>query len=99
MTFQPGVKNSFLFIKAVKQTKLTNCVALNIRPVSLAVELFTVLERGRKANLALAKFTQEKGAKSSFERVAKTMQQVLENKGFIIEDEHRAKAIKSVLVI
>lgn len=71
--------------------------SLNIRPVDLAVEVFTVLERGRKSNLALARFTQEKGAKSSFERVVRTLERVLDGKGLLVEDEEIKKGMKSVL--
>ncbi|KAI4233441.1 MAG: hypothetical protein LQ349_004411 [Xanthoria aureola] len=71
--------------------------SLHIRPVSLAIETFTVLERGRKANLALARFTQEKGAKSSFERVVKAMERVLGERGFLVEDAGKAKGMRSVL--
>lgn len=71
--------------------------ALNIRPVDLAVEVFTVLERGRKANLALARFTQEKGAKSSFERVVRTLEQVLDGKGLLVENEEVKRGMKGVL--
>ncbi|KAL8963391.1 MAG: hypothetical protein Q9193_000344 [Seirophora villosa] len=72
--------------------------SLNIRPVSLAVEIFTVLERGRKANLALARFTQEKGAKSSFERVVAAMEGVLGERGFLVESGERARSMKVVLL-
>lgn len=61
------------------------------------MEVFTVLERGRKANLALARFTQEKGAKSSFERVVRTLEQVLDGKGLLVENEEMARGMKSVL--
>ncbi|KAL8748966.1 MAG: hypothetical protein Q9184_007000 [Pyrenodesmia sp. 2 TL-2023] len=71
--------------------------SLHIRPVSLAVEIFTILERGRKANLALARFTQEKGAKSSFERVVKAMEDVLSQRGLLVEDAERGKQMKGVL--
>ncbi|KAL8790659.1 MAG: hypothetical protein Q9213_000507 [Squamulea squamosa] len=71
--------------------------SLHIRPVSLAIELFTVLERGRKANLALARFTQEQGAKSSFDRVVKTMEKVLGERGMLVEDVGKARGMRSVL--
>ncbi|KAL8638555.1 MAG: hypothetical protein Q9226_008987 [Calogaya cf. arnoldii] len=71
--------------------------SLHIRPVSLAIETFTVLERGRKANLTLARFTQEKGAKSSFERVVKTMEKVLGERGILVEDAGKARGMRSVL--
>ncbi|KAL8768981.1 MAG: hypothetical protein Q9209_004898 [Squamulea sp. 1 TL-2023] len=71
--------------------------SLHIRPVSLAIEIFTVLERGRKANLALARFTQEQGAKSSFDRVVKTMEKVLGERGTLVEDVGKARGMRSVL--
>ncbi|KAL8654631.1 MAG: hypothetical protein Q9210_001388 [Variospora velana] len=72
--------------------------SLNIRPVSLAVEIFTVLERGRKTNMALARFTQEKGAKSSFERVVNAMEGVLGDRGLLVEDGERARGMRAVLL-
>lgn len=71
--------------------------ALHIRPVSLAVELFTVLERERKAGLSLARFTQERGAKSSFERVVAALEQVLGRKGLLVEGEERKRGMKALL--
>ncbi|KAI4254595.1 MAG: hypothetical protein LQ352_003005 [Teloschistes flavicans] len=71
--------------------------SLHIRPVSLAIEIFTVLERGRKANLSLARFTQEKGAKSSFDRVVKTMEDVLADRGLLMEDAERGRQMAKVL--
>ena len=56
-----------------------------------------MLERGRKANLALARFTQEKGAKSSFERVVKTMEKVLGERGFLVENAEKAREMRNVL--
>ena len=72
-------------------------LALHIRPVSFAAEFFTVLEHGRKANLAIARFTQEKGAKSSFERVMEALENVLCDRGCIVEDLKKSKGMKSVL--
>ncbi|KAL8729119.1 MAG: hypothetical protein Q9166_004950 [cf. Caloplaca sp. 2 TL-2023] len=76
---------------------LSPSIALHIRPVNLAIETFTVLERGRKSNLSLARFVQEKGAKSSFERVVKTMERVLGERGLLVEDGGKARGMMSVL--
>lgn len=73
-------------------------IALHIKPVSVAVELFTVLHHGRKANLSLARFTQEKGAKSSFERVIAALQSVLSARGLLVEDEEKREDMMAVLV-
>lgn len=72
-------------------------VALHIRPVSLAVEFFTVLEHGRKANLSIARFTQEKGAKSSFERVMEALERVLRERGCVVEEGKKVAGMRSVL--
>lgn len=71
--------------------------ALNIKPVSLAIELFTVLHHGRKANLSIARFTQEKGAKSSFERVLEALESVLLAREFLIVDQARKEEMTRVL--
>lgn len=71
--------------------------ALSIKPVSLACELFTLLSHGRKSNLALARFTQEKGAKSSFEKVAGTLEMVLRKKGVLVEDKRVWAQMERVL--
>ena len=70
---------------------------VHIIPVSLAVEVFTILHHGRKANLALARFTQERGAKSSFGRVLEALESVLMARGFLVEDEGRKTAMVSAL--
>ncbi|KAI9875894.1 MAG: hypothetical protein M1830_007823 [Pleopsidium flavum] len=70
---------------------------LNIKPVSLATELFAVLERGRRAQLSIARFTQEKGAASSFHRVLDTLETVLSARGLLVEDRVRAKKMEKVL--
>lgn len=71
--------------------------ALNIRPVSLAVEIFTILHHGRKANLSIARFTQDHGAKSSFGRVMEALESVLMARGFLVEEGTRRDDMTSVL--
>ena len=60
--------------------------ALHIPSLSLAAEFHTILHRGRRANMAIARFTQEKGAKSSFERVIEALERVLKERGLLVED-------------
>ena len=80
-----------LFTVATLPSETDHHTALHIKPVSFACELFVILERGRKANLCIARFTQEKGAKSSFERVLEAMESLLRAKGFLVEDKVRAR--------
>lgn len=91
--FSPLVSFFLAFAMAIQ---LTN-KALNIKPVSLAVELFTVLHHGRKANLSVARFTQERGAKSSFNRVMEALESVLMARGFLVEEGGRKGAMVGVL--
>jgi serine/threonine-protein kinase HSL1, negative regulator of Swe1 kinase len=67
---------------------------LHIKPVSFHAFVYCVLEHGRKANLSVMKFTQEKGAASSFDRVVETLESVLKEKGLIVLDPARKKGIE-----
>lgn len=79
-----------------RKSHLISVPALHIPPLSFAIELFTVLHLGRKANLSIARFTQEKGAKSSFEKVVAAVEGVLRARGLVIEDG-RAEGMRAVL--
>ncbi|KAI9839727.1 MAG: hypothetical protein M1837_002046 [Sclerophora amabilis] len=70
---------------------------LHIRPVSFAAEIFTVLEHGKRANLSIARFTQEKGAASSFQKVVDTLETLLSERGLITQDQKRKRAMMKVL--
>ena len=70
---------------------------LHIRPVQFFANVYTVLERGKPASLSVVKFTQEKGAASSFQRVVNTMESVLKESELILHDtEKRKKILKSM---
>ena len=68
--------------------------ALNIPAVSFATEVHTILHRGRRANMAIARFTQEKGAKSSFMRVVLGLETALRERGLLIEDQAQVEEIR-----
>ena len=68
--------------------------ALHIPSLSIAAEFHTLLHRGRRANIAIARFTQEKGAKSSFERVFEALEQVLKARGLVVEDKKMVKQMR-----
>lgn len=56
-----------------------------------------MLERGKQANLSLVKFTQEKGAASSFNRVVETMESVLDEADLaLVDTDKRKKILKSM---
>ncbi|KAK5090085.1 serine/threonine-protein kinase gin4 [Lithohypha guttulata] len=66
---------------------------LHIRPVQFFASVYTVLERGKLANLSIVKFTQEKGAASSFRRVVDTMESVLKEGDLVLADTNKKKKI------
>ena len=72
------------------------CLALHIPSLEFAIEIFTVLQRGRKVGLSVARFTQVRGAKSSFEKVVQAVEAVVRNRGLLVEGE-KAKGMAGCL--
>ena len=70
---------------------------LHLEPVHFYCQFYTVLEHGRYANLSAAKFTQEKGAASSFNKVFNTLATVLSNEDALVTNPVRQKGIKRSL--
>ena len=71
--------------------------SLRIPPMTMSIQLYTVLEKGRRAGLSIARLTQERGAKSSFERVLGALEKVLGDKGCLVEEDSRREGMKMVL--
>ena len=71
--------------------------ALDIKPVSFRIELFVVLEHGRKVGLSIARFVQVKGAASGFKRVLDVVDGVMRGRGWLVEDEEKWKALCEVV--
>ena len=67
---------------------------LHLRPVHFHAHLFTVLEHGRKCSLSVARFTQERGAASSFYKVVDTLEAVLKGRELTVEDPTRRRGIE-----
>ena len=65
--------------------------------MALYVEIFTVLHRGRRANLSVAKITQEKGAKSSLERFTKALEGLMAKRGMLVEGDERREGMKALV--
>ncbi|KIW89741.1 uncharacterized protein Z519_09898 [Cladophialophora bantiana CBS 173.52] len=70
---------------------------LQLKPVHFHAYLYSVLEHGRKANLSIIKFTQEKGAASSFYKVVDTLEAVLKERSLLVVDTQRKKGIERSL--
>ncbi|KAK5276926.1 serine/threonine-protein kinase gin4 [Cryomyces antarcticus] len=70
---------------------------LQIKPVAFTAQLYVVLEHGRRVQLCLARFTQTKGAASSFRKVIDTLESVLGQRGLLVEDEAQRRDMCEVL--
>jgi serine/threonine-protein kinase HSL1, negative regulator of Swe1 kinase len=73
---------------------LINLLDLHLKPVNFHARLFTVLERGRRCNLSVMRFTQEQGAASSFYKVVDTLEVVLKERDLLVSDSKRRKGIE-----
>jgi hypothetical protein len=62
---------------------------LHLKEVSFAVELMTVIEHGKRAQLSIARFTQEKGAASSFHRVVDAIQTAFGTRALLVTDKRK----------
>jgi hypothetical protein len=71
--------------------------ALDIKPVTLRIELFVVLEHGRKVDLSIARFTQLKGAASGFRRVLEVVDGVMRGRGWLIQDKDKWRALSEIV--
>lgn len=73
------------------------CADLKIKPVSFVIELFVVLEHGRRAHLCLGRFTQTRGAASSFRKVVEIIEDVCRARCMLVEDEEKKTSMMEVL--
>lgn len=76
---------------------LTFLPDFQMKEVSFASEVLTVIEHGKKSPLSIARFTQEKGAASSFYRVVETLETILKSRGMLVTDERKKSMIIKTL--
>lgn len=76
---------------------LTLGIAPGIKEVNFAVEIITVIEHGKRNHLSIVRFTQEKGAASSFHKVVETMSSVFKSRGLLVQDKRKAKMMIKTL--
>ncbi|KAI1181109.1 hypothetical protein F4777DRAFT_2515 [Nemania sp. FL0916] len=69
----------------------------NLKEVAFAAELMTVIEHGRHGRLCIARFTQERGAASSFHRVVGTMESMFRRRDLLVAEKRRAKMMIKTL--
>lgn len=70
---------------------------LKIKEVHLLIEIFTILENGRRAQLSIARFSQTKGAASSFRKVVDAVEKYASDSGLLVEDMATWDAMRAVL--
>ena len=71
--------------------------ALSIKPVSFRVELFVVLEHGRRAGLSIARFVQTKGAAQAFRRTVDVVDEVMRSRDWLVTDDDKWRALCDVV--
>ncbi|KAI0434860.1 hypothetical protein F5Y09DRAFT_190579 [Xylaria sp. FL1042] len=70
---------------------------LNIKEVAFAAEIMTVIEHGKRNHLCIARFTQERGAASSFHKVIDTMNSVFSRRGLLVVEQRKVKMMIKTL--
>lgn len=65
--------------------------------MTFRIELFVVLEHGRKVGLTIARFVQVKGAVSGFRKVIEVADGVMRARGWLVEDEEKWRALCEVV--
>lgn len=56
-----------------------------------------MIEHGRRNHLSIIRFTQEKGAASSFHKVVDTMDSVFSSRALLVQDGRKAKRMIKTL--
>jgi hypothetical protein len=101
-----GVSLYFFFISLLsfplpESTVLTSTSSLfkglNAKEVSFAIEIMTVIEHGKRNHFSIARFTQEKGAASSFHRVVDAMNSVFTSRAILVADKRKTKMMIKTL--
>lgn len=72
-------------------------LVLDLNEVAFAGECMTVIEHGKRAHLSIARFTQERGAASSFHKVVETLETVLKCRGMLVNDERKKRMMIKTL--
>ncbi|KAM0271110.1 hypothetical protein ACHAQH_009216 [Verticillium albo-atrum] len=70
---------------------------LNIKEVSFAMEIMTVIEHGKRGSLSIVRFTQERGAASSFHKVVDTLKAVFGSRHLVVTDKRKSKMMIKTL--
>ncbi|KAI5925795.1 hypothetical protein F4810DRAFT_708308 [Camillea tinctor] len=70
---------------------------LDMKEVAFAAEIMTVIEHGKRSPLCLVRFTQERGAASSFHKVIDTLNSVFSVRNMLVTDKRKIKMMIKTL--
>ncbi|KAI1487307.1 hypothetical protein F5X96DRAFT_687144 [Biscogniauxia mediterranea] len=70
---------------------------LDMKEVSFAAEIMTVIEHGKRSQLCIVRFTQERGAASSFHKVIDTLEAVFSARNLLVTDKRKIKMMIKTL--
>ncbi|KAI1764392.1 Pkinase-domain-containing protein [Hypoxylon sp. FL1150] len=70
---------------------------LNLKEAAFAAEIMTVIEHGKRNKLCIVRFTQERGAATTFHKVIDTMDEVFDARGLLTGDKHKTKMMIKTL--
>jgi serine/threonine-protein kinase HSL1 (negative regulator of Swe1 kinase) len=68
-----------------------------MKEVEFAGEIMTVIEHRKRSRLSIARFTQERGAASSFHKVVDTLETVMKSRGMLVTDERKHRRMVKTL--
>jgi hypothetical protein len=68
-----------------------------LKEVAFAAEIMTVIEHGKRSPLCIARFTQERGAASSFHKVVDTMNSVFSVRNLLVVEKRKIKMMIKTL--
>jgi len=77
----------------------TDCqvIAIGVKELTFAVEIMTVIEHGKRGRLAIARFTQERGAASTLNKLVDTLDTIFKARELLVTDKlKRAMIIKTL---
>lgn len=72
-------------------------IELNLKEATFAAEIMTVIEHGKRNQLCIVRFTQERGAATTFHKVIDTMDEVFNARGLLIVDKYKTKMMIKTL--
>ncbi|KAI1379035.1 Pkinase-domain-containing protein [Hypoxylon crocopeplum] len=70
---------------------------LNLKESSFAAEIMTVIEHGKRNQLCIVRFTQERGAATTFYKVINAMDEIFTSRGLLVADKYKVKKMMETL--